>query len=65
MRDLFDDQTASGGYRNPPNPGLDRYDPCEIDPPTPLQMFARFGVLAMIALAVGVAAELFVRLPGH
>ena len=30
--------------------GLDRYDPDEIDPPEPLQMFTRLGLLLVIAL---------------
>jgi len=53
------------GYEDPPGLGLDRYDPCEIDPPEPLQVFVRLGVLLMIALAFGLAAELLVRLPPH
>jgi hypothetical protein len=44
---------------------LDRYDPCEIDPPEPMQIFTRLGLLLMIALAFGLAAELLVRLPPH
>ena len=38
---------------------------CEIDPPAPLQIFTRLGVLLMIALAFGLVAELLVRLPLH
>jgi hypothetical protein len=45
--------------------GLDRYDRYEIDPPKPLDMFIRLGVLLMIALAFALAAELLVRLPLH
>lgn len=45
--------------------GLDRYDPCEIDPPAPLQMFSRLGLLLMISLAFGLAAEVLIRLPPH
>jgi hypothetical protein len=48
-----------------PGLGLDRYDPCEIDPPEPLKVSARLGVLMMIALAFGLMAELLVRLPPH
>jgi hypothetical protein len=44
---------------------LDRYDPHEIDPPAPLQIFTRLGVLLVIALAFGLAAELLARLPGY
>jgi hypothetical protein len=59
------DQVTSDGYDDAPERGLDRYDPCEIDPPAPLQMFTRLGVLLMISLAFGLAAELLVRLPAH
>jgi hypothetical protein len=34
---------------------LDRYDPCEIDPPS--YMFARIGVAVAIVLCVCLAAE--------
>jgi hypothetical protein len=54
---------TSDGYDDPPERGLDRYDPCEIDPPAPLQIFTRLGLLLMIAL--GLVAELLVRLPSH
>jgi hypothetical protein len=50
---------------DPPEHGLDRYDPSEIDPPDPLQIFTRLGVLLVIALAFGLAAELLARLPLH
>jgi len=53
------------GYDDPPPHGLDRYDPCEIDPPAPLQMFTRLGLLLMISLAFGVVAEFLVRAPPH
>jgi hypothetical protein len=59
------DQATTDGYDDPPERGLDRYDPCEIDPPAPLQMFTRLGLLLMISLAFGLAAELLVRLPAH
>jgi hypothetical protein len=52
-------------YDEPPARGLDPYDPCEIDPPAPLQMFTRLGLLLMISLAFGLAAELLIRLPPH
>jgi hypothetical protein len=65
MRNLFRDRGTMAGYEDPPRLGLDRYDPCEIDPPEPLQIFARLGVLLMIALAFGLVAELLVRLPPH
>jgi hypothetical protein len=40
-----------------------RHDPHEFDPPSPLQIFTRLGVLLMIALGFGLAAELLARLP--
>ncbi len=36
-----------------------------VDAPTPLEIFTRLGVMLMIALAFGLAAELLVRLPPH
>jgi hypothetical protein len=65
MRDLSWDRVASEEYEDPPERGLDRYDPCEIDPPAPLQIFTRLGLMLAIALAFGLAAELLVRLPPH
>jgi hypothetical protein len=65
MRNLLRDRAPTAGYEDPPHLGLDRYDPCEIDPPGPLAMFTRLGVLLTIALAFGLVAELLVRLPPH
>jgi hypothetical protein len=65
MSDLSWDPTTSDGYDDPPAHGLDPYDPCEIDPPAPIQKFTRLGLLLMISLAFGLAAELLVRLPPH
>jgi hypothetical protein len=65
MRNLLRDRATTAGDEEPPELGLDRYDPCEIDPPEPAQMFTRLGVLLMIALAFGLVAELLVRLPPH
>jgi hypothetical protein len=45
--------------------GFDRYDQYELDPPKPLDMFIRLGVLLMIALAFALAAQLLVQLPLH
>ena len=50
-------------YEDPSERGLDRYDPHEIDPPAPLQIFTRLGVLLVIALGFGLVAELLARLP--
>ncbi len=65
MRNLLRDRGTMAGYEDPPGRGLDRYDPCEIEPPEPLKVFARLGALLMIALAFGLVAELLVRLPPH
>jgi hypothetical protein len=40
-----------------------QHDRYEFDPPSPLQIFTRLGVLLMIALAFGLVAELLARLP--
>jgi hypothetical protein len=63
MRNLSWDGVAAGRDEDPPERGFDPYDPYENDPPAPLQIFARIGVLLMIALAFGLVAEVLVRLP--
>ncbi len=63
MSNLSRDRGTMAGYEDPRGLGLDRYDPCEIDPPE--RVFVRLGVLLMIALAFGLGAELLVRLPPH
>jgi hypothetical protein len=65
MPNLSWDRMTSEGYDDPPEPGLDRYDPCEIDPLAPLQIFTRLGLLLIVALAFGLVAGLLVRLPPH
>ncbi len=40
---------------DPPMVGLDRYDPCEIDPPG--YMFVRLGAAVAIVLALILAAD--------
>ncbi len=65
MRNPLRDRGTMAGYEVPPGLGLDRYDPCEIDPPGPLQVFIGLGVLLMIALAFAFVAELLVRMPPH
>jgi hypothetical protein len=44
-------------------PRFDPYNPPETDPPEPLQIFTRLGLLLTIALGFGLAAELLSRLP--
>jgi hypothetical protein len=65
MRNLSWDGVTANRNDDPPDHGLDQYDPSETDPPEPLQMFTRLGVLLVIALAFGLAAELLARLPLH
>jgi hypothetical protein len=65
MRNLSWDRAIAEREEDPPERGLDRYDPTEIDPPEPLQLFTRLGVLLVIALGFGLAAELLARLPLH
>ena len=65
MRNLSSDRATAERHEGLPERRLDRYDPSEFDPPEPLQMFTRLGVLLMIALAFGLAAELLARLPLH
>ena len=63
MANLLWDRLRADKQDYPPERGLDRYDPYEIDPPEPLQMFTRLGLLLVIALAFGLVAELLARLP--
>ena len=63
MGNLLRDGLRADKQDHPQARGLDRYDPYEIDPPGPLQMFTRLGLLLVIALGFGLAAELLARLP--
>ena len=65
MRNLSSDRVSAVRHREPSLQGVDRYEQYEIDPPKPLEIFTRLGVLLMIALAFGLVAELLVRLPPH
>jgi hypothetical protein len=65
MRDLSLVQVSAESRQDPPLRAVDRNDPYEIEPPKPLEIFARLGVLLVIALAFGLVAELLVRLPSH
>jgi hypothetical protein len=65
MRNLSSDRVSAERLQDPPLQGVDRYEQYEIDPPKPLEIFTRLGVLLMIALAFGLVAELLVRLPPH
>lgn len=63
MANLLWDRLSAEEQHHPPERGLDRYDPYKIDPPGPLQMFTRLGLLLVIALAFGLVAEVLARLP--
>jgi hypothetical protein len=63
MRNLLWFRATTDRYHEPRTGGFDRYDPSEIDPPEPFQVFARLGLLLVVALAFGLAAELLARLP--
>ena len=65
MRNLLWDRVTAARHDDPPERRLDRSDPYETDAPEPLQMFTRLGVMLMIALAFGLAAELLVPLQPH
>ncbi len=65
MRNLSQVRVRAERQEDPPLGDLDRYDPYEIDPPAPLQIFTRLAVLLTIALGFGLAAEILVRLPLH
>ncbi len=63
MRNLLLDRVKAERRDHPFEHRLFRHDPYEFDPPLPLQIFTRLGVLLMIALAFGLVAELLARLP--
>jgi len=65
MANSLSDRMTPHPYGDARVHGLNRYNPCEIDPPTPLQMLTRLGLLLMISLAFALAAELVTRLPPH
>jgi hypothetical protein len=63
MRNLLWDRVSAERQDHPQELRLDgSYD---VDPPTPLQIFTRLGVLLVIALGFGLAAELLAQLPPH
>ncbi len=63
MRNLLWDRAIAERPDDPSEHRLYRHDPHEMDPPTPLQIFTRLGVLLTIALAFGLVAEILARLP--
>jgi hypothetical protein len=65
MRNLLWDRVSAERRDHPLEHRLLRHDPYEIDPPAPLQIFTRLGVLLVIALAFGLVAELLAQLPSQ
>ncbi|MGB7972889.1 MAG: hypothetical protein WCF81_00775 [Roseiarcus sp.] len=63
MRNLLLDRVNAERRDHPFEHRRFRRDPYEIDPPAPLQIFTRLGLLLVIALAFGLVAELLARLP--
>jgi len=63
MRKLQWDVATADRHEDLQERGFDAYDGRESNPPAPLQIFTRLGVLLVIALAFGVAGELLARLP--
>jgi hypothetical protein len=63
MRNLLWDRVSAERRDHPREHRFPRLDPYEIDPPSPLQIFTRLGVLLMVALAFGLVAEFLARLP--
>ena len=62
MRHLSWDR-ATAAHEDPQAGGFDRSDPSESNPPEPLLIFTRLGLLLLVALAFGLAAELLARAP--
>ena len=63
MRNLLLSRVIAGSQDHPQELGPDGlYD---ADPPAPLQIFTRLGVLLVIALGFGLAAELLAQLPPY
>ena len=63
MRNLPWDHVSAERRDHPLEHRLPQHDPYENDPPAPLQIFPRLGVLLIVALAFGLVAELLARLP--
>ena len=63
MRNLLWDRVGAERRAHPRVHRFSQHDRYEFDPPSPLQIFTRLGVLLMIALAFGLMAELLARLP--
>jgi hypothetical protein len=65
MRNSSSARVNAESRQYPPLREVDPYDPYGAEPPKPLQIFTRLGVLLVIALAFGLVAELVVRLPPY
>jgi hypothetical protein len=57
MRGFPPDATSRAPVPGRRHADTDLYSSGECDPPSPLQMFARLGVLLVIALGFGLAAQ--------
>jgi hypothetical protein len=62
MRAFPSDATSWAPVRDRRHADTDLYSSGECDPPTPLQMFTRLGVLLVIVLGFGLAAQFLVGL---
>jgi hypothetical protein len=65
MGNLLWDRVTAERDEDPPERAFTAHDPYEMNPPEPMQIFTRLGLLLMIALAFGLVAELLVQLPPH
>jgi hypothetical protein len=63
MRGLPPDATSRAPVRERLHANTDLYSSAECDPPTPLQMFTRLGVLLVITLGFGLAAQFLAGMP--
>jgi hypothetical protein len=57
MRNFVPDAASCTRVRNRRPAGTDLYASGERDPPTPLQIFTRLGVLLLITLGFGLAVQ--------
>jgi hypothetical protein len=63
MRAFPPDATSWAPVLDRRHADTDLYSSGECDPPTPLQMFTRLGVLLLITLGFGMAAQFLASMP--
>ncbi len=63
MRNFPSDRTSAVAHWNLRQAPVDLVDSSENNPPTPSQMFTRLGVMVMLALCFGLAAQVLVGMP--